>query len=286
MKKYISLSFLFIFIFFTCHAFAASTAQLISYYPAPVASYNTVKLSSNYVSTNVAGCQYCNQAASCCTATNSYTATSTGLIYQCSWSNLADPPPSQLMECSGAGTSVQWCTAWFPSNSNDFGTIITDSTGTMHACLRNQFGQQTDSIYPQQCYNTSCSFTYPECSGLAGSTCPCVPSATNGVSSICAPGYSAVWLYSGPNRFTGGVVDIGGSDIFQSSSTNYTMSYACCPASMASSSCDETAIAGDYGAPTSPSTIANGQAFCWWWTSNVQSMCVPSGTWVADGTCP
>lgn len=126
MKNCILIFSFFFFTLFTCSSFAGTgTTTLATYYPAPVAAYNTVVLSPT---ATVAGIQ-----------TNAYcTGGNNGAIYR--------DYTQTFFQCSGSGLATKLSTI-VPA-----GTVISDNTGTVHVMQHNN-----DAIYPQECYNTLCS---------------------------------------------------------------------------------------------------------------------------------
>jgi len=166
-------------------AFAGSIT-LTTYYPAPVGAYSQTKLSTNYtVPTTTAGTY--------CTAANSgkiYIDIGTQTENQCTGVGIANTiagtfcaagssalftnSANVLYQCTGtAGASSLFCTA------GNAGAIIADSSGTLHACIKNpNTGAYQDTIYPQQCYNTFCSYDNSTdqnnnaCSNFRASPCP------------------------------------------------------------------------------------------------------------------
>ena len=128
MKKYIPISFASLFLLTVSYVFAGNTS-LSTYFPPPSASYNTIKLATNYVAVSNTVAAYCTGAGSLnAIFLNSVTNT----LYQCT---------------ATAGSANPYCA------SAAAGTVLADSTGTLHICVNG-----TDVIYPQQCHNVFCSY--------------------------------------------------------------------------------------------------------------------------------
>jgi hypothetical protein len=125
MKKHVLTTFFFLTLLSIPNAFAGTTI-LTTYYPPPVAAYNQVKLSTNYISsfTNASGCNAGN-------VNTIYRDQSSLHLYQCQ-----TPPNPPTLYCS-----------------NNAGAVLLDNTGVLHVCT----GSGTDSIFPQECFNSYCS---------------------------------------------------------------------------------------------------------------------------------
>ncbi len=170
MKKCASIFF---FILFASCALAGTTT-LTTWYPPPTAAYNTVSLSTNNVAAATTPGIYC-------------TGSNNGAIF-------LDSATGILNDCTGMGTAAPYCTV------ANYGVLMADNTGTLHVCTNS--GQ--DTLYPQQCYNSICSYD------TAKGALNCTPAP------LCQPGFTKV------------LVGVLGHDHYQTSATTYVNSYACC----------------------------------------------------------
>lgn len=153
---------------------SAGTTTMTSWYPPPTAAYNQIKLTTGIVASGITPAFYCTSAGHI----GSYFLNSlNNAVYQCT---------------TATGGAVSFCS----TNSN---SMIADNTGTIHIC-----NSTTDTIYPQQCYNSFCSYD-----SSTGAT-SCSPS--------CAPGY-----------FEESIDSLGDcSDKFQTSVHTFITSILCC----------------------------------------------------------
>ena len=205
MKKFALLLFCLFLTLSTSSSYAGQTT-LTTYYPPPVGAYNKFKLALNAtLSTST--------AAAFCTGNNNYAyfLVKNGSVYseyqckgkQITWStyslyNYCTSNPraiftdinGNLQQCkSSGGIFSSFC------SSATNGTLIADTSGNLHVCINNQ-----ETIYPQQCYNKSCTYD---------------PTATNYCPISCnQPGLTTQL--------------IAGSNVFQTSATSETLSLVCC----------------------------------------------------------
>lgn len=173
------------------------TTSLTTWYPSPTAAYNTVKLATNYISPTVTS------PIGGCTAGNANT------IFLDSTSNT-------LKVCTGVlNTATPYCgTSGTPLNN---GTLIADTTGTLHVC-----NNGTDAIYPQICYNSFCSFDLSTASAacIATPTPSCCSPALACPSGVGSGGFTQIAIDSSavPKTF----------EAFQTSKNTEVISIVCC----------------------------------------------------------
>jgi len=165
------------FILLASQAFAVQSTTLVSYYPPPMAAYQKVSLATNFsvTSTSTDPDTYCNPPNA--TAGYIFLYTANGTLYQCP-STYTGPYTTydNTLHLASATNVPPFCEDGLVAGTsvNTIGSVIADTSGTLHVCMLTN-GVPTDTIYPQQCFNSFTSYT-------TASGAPAAPACPSGFS--------------------------------------------------------------------------------------------------------
>ncbi len=177
---------------------------MATYYPAPTAAYSEVKFGTNVV------------AAAPATSDTTYcTGNPTNPLF-------LDSSTQTIFTCASGGTTcpggVNNCEYAYSTPAPKSGTVLVDSMGTIHVMMVNSGGVLQDVIYPQQCYNSFCSYN-PVSDPTGSITCPSYVGGTGvGTQGPCKNGFTQSTVDSNHDAY----------NQYQTSATSAVVSLVCC----------------------------------------------------------